>query len=66
MPADAAVTEAATEAADGNAGRNMEAESSILKGYDGGYGYKHIVEKKPHWLYNNILDIVRQDILDIL
>lgn len=27
------------------AGRNMEAESSILKGYDGGYGYKHIVEK---------------------
>ena len=48
------------------AGRNMEAESFILKGYDGGYGYKHIVEKKPHWLYNNILDIVRQDVLDIL
>lgn len=48
------------------AGRNMEAESSILKGYDGGYGYKHIVEKKHHWLYNNNLDTVRPDILDIL
>ncbi len=48
------------------AGRNMGAESSILNWYDGRYGYKHIVEKKTHWLYNNILDTVRQDILDIL
>lgn len=43
MPADAAATEAAMEEADGNAGRNMEAESSILKGYDGRYDMADMV-----------------------